>query len=166
MKAHDIEKWRFITYVATLTVVCAVPVLAQDRSRPPTPSTIKTAPIVTNVKPLTDRPPTRPPQMTGPDYIFSSSIVSTGTPTHLQRSDDRAENRNERKKVYLKRQLPPAGSRIITHKPPERKREVHKGTLKIQPSAPQPNAVKTKGLTSKSTSTTKRAKQKNRAIGN
>jgi hypothetical protein len=156
MRASKGKHSKLILYFLFISLMCAVPAMAKDKEYPPTPPPKKAEPVIMDVKPLTDKPPVHPPLKTEPEQTVSPGAMRTKPPTNPP------EAGSERgRKFSKKRNLPPAGSRIITLKHPERKKEISGDPIQ-QPGVLAPQAVKPKSAISKPTRTKQSGKEQHR----
>jgi hypothetical protein len=108
------EKYPNLLLFFLLISLCTLPAMADDKEYPPTPPPKETRPITTDVKTLIDKPPAHPTLKADPEQSVSPGTINTKPPTNPPQAGNE-ENQN----LFIKRNLPPAGSRIITQRPSE-----------------------------------------------
>jgi hypothetical protein len=128
------------------------PVLAQDYPPPPPPK--KEEPVITDVKPLSNRPQAdRLPLEVKPAQAVSPNTSGAKPPTD---PPDGGKPGKSGGNFSIKRNLPPPGARVIHVKVPERKSEANKTVLGVQPGVASQKSEKSEKLVPMQTNTQNR----------
>ena len=107
-----VPKGKYLILCLLCIGLCTHPVIAQVKEYPPTPPPQKTQPIITDVKPLTDKPPAHPALKVEPEQAVSPGPTTTRPSTSPPKTSNEGDQI-----LFIEKTLPPAGSRIITQTP-------------------------------------------------